>query len=55
MEYLYKKFKNNKNLKGKIEIVSELKICDNCNDIITRFQKDFPNIEIVKVWVKEKL
>lgn len=51
MNYL----KNNKSVKGKIEIVSELKICDNCNDIIRRFQIDFPNIEIVKVWVKEKL
>lgn len=55
IEYLYQMFKHNKSVKGKIEIVSDLKICDNCNDIIKRFQNDFPNIEIVKVWVKEKL
>ncbi len=55
IEYLYNIFKHDKNLKGKIEIVSDLKICDNCADIILRFKKDFPNIEIVKIWVKEKL
>jgi len=48
-------FKHDKAVKGKIEIVSDLKICRNCDDIITRFQNDFPNIEIVKVWVKKKL
>ncbi|WP_333662950.1 deaminase domain-containing protein [Chishuiella changwenlii] len=55
IEYLYNMFKDNKQVKGKIEIVSELKICDNCNDIIKRFQNDFPNIEVIKVWVKNKL
>ncbi len=55
IEYLYQMFKNNKNVSGKIEIVSDLKICDNCSDIITLFQKDFPNIEVVRVWVREKL
>jgi len=55
IEYLYEMFKNNKSVTGKVEIVSDLKICDNCNDIIKRFKNDFPNIEIVKVWVKEKL
>ncbi len=55
IEYLYNIFKHDKHVKGKIEIVSDLKICDNCADIILRFKKDFPNIEIVKIWVKEKL
>lgn len=52
IEYLYQMFKHDKKVKGKIEIVSDLKICDNCVDVIDRFQNDFPNIEIVKVWVK---
>ncbi len=54
-EYLYNRFKHNKSIKGKIEIVSDLIFCDNCSHIIRRFKKDFPNIEIIKVWVKEKL
>ncbi|WP_452219432.1 deaminase domain-containing protein, partial [Lacinutrix salivirga] len=55
IEYLYNKFKNNKNVQGQIEIVSDLKICDNCEDIIDKFQKNFPNIEIVRVWVRKEL
>lgn len=55
IEYLYNMFKDNKQVKGKIEIVSELKICPNCVDIIDRFKNDFPNIEVIKVWVKNKL
>lgn len=54
-EYLYKMFKNNKNVIGKIEIVSDLKICDNCYDIISKFEKDFPNVEVTRVWVREVL
>lgn len=53
IKYLYEMFKHDKTVKGKIEIVSDLKICRNCDDIITRFQNDFPNIEVVKVWVKK--
>tara|TARA_R110000751_G_scaffold248122_4_gene347899 strand:+ start:2417 stop:3022 length:606 start_codon:yes stop_codon:yes gene_type:complete len=55
IEYLYQLFKHNKKVSGKIEVVSDLKICDNCNDIITKFQKDFPNIDVTRVWVRTKL
>jgi hypothetical protein len=55
IEYLYEMFKHDKKISGKIEIVSDLKICRNCDDIIYRFKKDFPNIEVIKVWVKDKL
>ncbi|MDY0090002.1 MAG: deaminase domain-containing protein [Flavobacteriaceae bacterium] len=55
IEYLYHKFKHNKQIEGQIDIVSDLKICDNCNDVIKQFEKDFPNITIIRVWVKEKL
>lgn len=54
-EYLYNRYKHNKSVKGKIEIVSDLEFCRNCDYIINQFKKDFPNIEIVKVWVKESL
>lgn len=55
LEYLYQKFKNNRYVPGKIEIVSDKRICDNCEYIIDRFQLDFPNIDIVRVWVRETL
>lgn len=55
IEYLYEMFKHDRYVKGEIEIVSDLKICDNCNEIIKRFKIDFPNIDIIKVWVKNKL
>lgn len=55
VEYLYNKFKDNKSIRGKIEIISDLKICDKCDWLISAFQKDFPNIEITRVWVRTKL
>ncbi len=55
VEYLYNLLKKNKNVSGKIEIVSDLKICDNCNDIINKFKKDFPLIKVTRVWVRTKL
>ena len=54
-EHLYLLFKNNKNVAGKIEIVTDLKFCKNCNWIIEQFKKEFKNIEVVKRYIKEKL
>jgi hypothetical protein len=54
-EYLYKKFSQNKNVFGKIEIVTDLKFCGNCDWIINQFQKEFPNIEIIRVFIKNTL
>ena len=54
-EHLYLLFKNNKNVVGKIEIVTDLKFCDNCDWIIEQFIKEFKNIEVVKRYIKEKL
>jgi len=55
LEYLYQKFKTNRDVTGKIELVSDLRYCDNCYWITDEFQKIFPNIEIVRVFIKEKL
>ena len=49
VEYLYNLLKKNKNVSGKIEIVSDLKICRNCDWIIDTFKKEFPNIEVTRV------
>ncbi|MFI3202276.1 MAG: hypothetical protein R3Y54_12300, partial [Eubacteriales bacterium] len=37
---------------GKIKIVSDFEICDNCNWIIDSFQNEFPNIDIIRVQVR---
>jgi The BURPS668_1122 family of deaminases len=54
-EYLYKRLSHNKNAFGKIEIVTDLKFCDNCKWIINQFQKEFKNIEIIKTFIKTEL
>lgn len=54
-EYLYRRFKNKKDVFGKIEIVTDLKFCDNCDWLISQFEKEFKNLEIVRVFVKNKL
>ena len=54
-EYLFREFKNDKQTKGYIELVSDLKYCDNCYWISKQFQKEFPNIEVIRVFNKEKL
>ena len=55
IEYLYNKYKHNKLIEGEIEIVSDLKICPNCDYIIGRFSKDFINIKVTKIWVRKEL
>ncbi|WP_458787669.1 deaminase domain-containing protein [Vallitalea sediminicola] len=51
IEHLKETYKNTPNIKGKIEIISERPFCDNCTDIVDQFQKEFPNIEVVRVEV----
>ena len=48
-EYLREAYKNNPNISGRIEIVSERAYCDNCVDIVDQFQAEFKNIEVVRV------
>ncbi len=49
IEYLREAYKNNSNISGRIEIVSERAYCDNCVDIVDQFQAEFKNIEVVRV------
>jgi hypothetical protein len=51
-DYLWDKFKNNRNVAGSIEIISERPICTNCASILDQFQKDFKNISITRVDIK---
>ena len=53
LEYLYHKFKHNKDVVGRIELVSDLLYCDNCYWIADKFEKTFPNIEIIRVYIKK--
>ncbi|PYE41851.1 putative deaminase of polymorphic toxin system, partial [Paenibacillus barcinonensis] len=54
VEYLRLKYKEKPDVKGKIEIISERPYCDNCIDLVDQFQKEFPNIELVRVEVIPK-
>jgi len=49
IEYLRETYKNNPNISGRIEIVSERAYCDNCVDIVDQFQAEFKNIEVIRV------
>ena len=51
VEYLRGKYKNDFDVEGVIEIVSERKFCDNCVDIVDQFQVEFPNITVIRVEV----
>lgn len=54
-EYLYRQYKHSKEIKGVVEVVSDLRYCDNCWSIANQFQKEFKNIEIIRVFVRESL
>ncbi|ANY65222.1 hypothetical protein BBD42_01050 [Paenibacillus sp. BIHB 4019] len=54
VEYLRNKYKDNPNIKGQIEIISERPYCDNCIDLVDQFQSDFPNITVIRVEVLPK-
>ncbi len=52
IEHLRDTYKNNPNVSGRIELVSERSFCDNCIDIVDQFQADFKNIEVVRIETK---
>lgn len=49
IEYLRVKYKDNPNVTGEIEIISERIFCDNCNGLVDMFEKEFPNIKVTRV------
>ncbi|MDE7435442.1 MAG: hypothetical protein K2N01_06445 [Lachnospiraceae bacterium] len=51
VEYLSVKYKDNPNVIGEIEIISERIFCDNCKVLVDMFEKDFPNIKVTRVEV----
>lgn len=55
MEYLRAQFIANKDVSGKIEIATDKIFCDNCFWIIDKFQEEFPNIEVIRVFIKKEL
>lgn len=52
IEYVYSVYKNNTTVSGTITVVSKRNFCMNCWEIISQFQAEFPNIDIVRVFVK---
>jgi hypothetical protein len=48
-EFLYSLHRNSPNINGSIEIVSKKEMCLSCLNVIDLFQKDFPNIQVVRV------
>ncbi|MGW9574283.1 deaminase domain-containing protein, partial [Paenibacillus terrae] len=54
VEYLRNKYKDYPNIKGQFEIISERPYCDNCIDLVDQFQRDFPNITVIRVEVLPK-
>lgn len=51
VEYLREIFKNNKQVSGTIEIISEREFCDNCKVVVDMFEEEFPNIKVTRVEV----
>ncbi len=52
IEYVYSVYKNNTTVSGTITVVSERNFCMNCWEILSQFQAEFPNIDIVRVFVQ---
>ena len=51
VEYLREQFKDNPNVSGEIEIISERIYCDNCKALVDMFEAEFPNIKVTRVEV----
>ena len=51
VEYLRQQFKDNPNVSGEIEIISERIYCDNCKVLVDMFETEFPNIKVTRVEV----
>lgn len=53
VEYLREQIKDNLNVSGEIEIISERIYCDNCKVLVDMFENEFPNIKVTRVEVVE--
>ncbi len=51
IEYLRSLYGNNRNIEGTIELISERSYCDNCTVFVDMFEREFPNIKIIRVEV----
>lgn len=51
VEYLREQLKDNTDVFGEIEIISERPYCDNCKVLVDMFEKEFPNIKVTRVEV----
>ncbi len=51
MNDLRENFKNDPEVSGSIEIISERMFCDNCGQIVDMFEEEFPNIVVTRVEV----
>jgi hypothetical protein len=38
-------------ISGEIEIISERAFCDNCKVLVDMFEKEFPNIKVIRVQI----
>ena len=53
VEYLRQKYQSNPNVSGQVEIVSERKYCENCRVLVDLFEKEFPNIKVIRVEINK--
>ena len=51
VEYLREQLKDNTDVFGEIEIISERSYCDNCKALVDMFEKEFSNIKVTRVEV----
>ncbi len=51
VEYLREQLKDNTDVFGEIEIISERLYCDNCKALVDMFEKEFLNIKVTYVEV----
>lgn len=47
------KYSSNTSVFGEVEIISERAYCDNCNVLVDMFEKEFPNIKLIRVEVTQ--
>ena len=46
-------FKNDPNVSGRIEICSERIYCDNCKVLVDMFEREFPNIKVIRIEIQK--
>lgn len=49
VEFLRNKYRETPNIYGEIEIILERTFCDNCAVLVDMFEKEFPNIKVIRV------